>query len=527
MNDPGPLSGNESRGPFPVSSDAPAHVALWLTAITIIAAGFRFAGLGSKSLWLDEAYSQWLARSSFSSVWHDLSSPQVNDSVFALYMSLYYTFLHFWVRLADSEIWLRLPSALCGLATVPLLYALGSRLFTKRVGLAAAFLLAVQPVHVAYSQEARSYSLCVFLSVAAFYFFIRALHEGARKWWLLYVMTSVLAIYSHLFAVFLLPAQWLSLFFLDRKKEHLKSAILSATSILVLIAPIFTLAIVKDFGKFPWADEPGIRDLFHAVQILTGAGLKSPIYVFVLATAGVSFYRTWRNAGESALRWRHALLWGWLLLPVASVVLASLWKPPLFPRYLIISLPASTLLAAVGLSRFGSNAKFTAATVVLGALFVPAIFTYYAKPKEDWRGATAYLLARARSDDGIVFYREWGQQPFDYYRERMGSASVGPSILNPFRVSSDEAAVAHRMPTLWLVLYGLHPGDTVETAQLAKDVTSLENGHVLVDRQNFREIEILCYRSKAAPLKAPPSVAQSTLVFQKAATAHLRTRPTL
>jgi|SRR5579859_7443669 len=530
LNDTWPLPGNEIRGAFPVSPDSPAHVTSWLTIITIIAAAFRFAALGSKSLWLDEVFSLDIARSNFSSVWHDLSSPQVNDSVFALYMSLYYTLLHFWVRLGASEIWLRLPSALCGLATVPLLYALGSRLFTKRAGLAAAFLLAVQPVHVAYSQEARSYSLCVFLSVTAFYFFIRAVQEGAGKWWLLYVISTVLAIYSHLFAVFLLPAQWLSLLFLNRKKAQLKPAILSTTAILLLIFPVFSLAIVKDFGKFPWAVKPGMRELFHAVQTLTGAGLKLPVYLLVLGMAGISFRQAWRNAGESPLRWRHALLWGWFLLPVASIVLASLWKPPLFPRYLIVSLPASTLLAAVGLCRLRSNMKFTAATVALGALFIPAIFTYYATPKEDWRGATAYLLTHARPEDGIVFYREWGQQPFDYYHERMGSASVGPSILNPFRVLSDEAAAAHRMPTIWLVLYGLHPRDRIETALLEKAKTSLENGHVLVGQQPFHEIEILCYSSKTAQLNEPSPgspATQSTLVFQRRAAAHLRARHTL
>src|SRR5260370_16340344 len=146
------------------------------------------------------------------------------------------------------------------MATVPLLYALGSRLFSKKAGLGGAFLLGVQTVHMGYSQEARRYALCVFFSVAAFYFFIRAVQEGAGKWWLLYVMSAVLAIYSHLFAVFLLPAQWLSLAFLDRKKTQLKPAILSATAILLLIAPVFSLTIVKNLPKIPWGAKPSMWD---------------------------------------------------------------------------------------------------------------------------------------------------------------------------------------------------------------------------------------------------------------------------
>lgn len=503
-NNTWPPPGNEIRATSPVSPDSPARVIPWLALITVIAAGFRFAELGSKSLWLDEVYSLWLARSSFSSVWHDVLSSQVNTSVYVVYMSLYYTLLHFWVRLGVSEVWLRLPSALCGIATVPLLYALGSRLFSRQAGLAAAFLLAVQPVHIAYSQEARSYSLCVFLSVGAFYFFIRGVQEGNRKWWLLYVLSAALAVYSHLFATFLLPVQWLSLLFLDRKKTQLKSAIVSTMAILLLVAPLLSLAIVKDLGKIPWAAKPGMWDLLHAVQTLTGAGLKFPFYLGVLGMAGISFGQTWRGTEESDLRWRHAILWGWFVLPVASIVAISLWKPPLFPRYLVISLPASALLAAVGLCRFRSDAKFTVATAALGALFVPAIFSYYAKPKEDWRGATAYLVAHARAEDGIVFYREYGQQPFDYYRERIGAAP-GPLVFSPFRVSSDEAAAAHRMRAIWLVLYGLHPRDAVEAALLERAQASLESGHELVSRQHFYEIEILCYTSRMArPNKLSP-----------------------
>src|SRR5260370_18249544 len=235
------------------------------------------------------------------------------------------------------------------MATVPLLYALGSRLLSKQAGLAAAFLLAVQPVYIAYSQEARSYARCVFFAVAAFYFFIRCVQEGTGKWWLVYVMSAVLAIYSYLFAVFVVPGQWLSLAFLDRKKTQLKPAILSATVILLLIAPVFSLTIVKNLPKIPWAVKPGMLDLLHALQTLTGAGVKFPIYLLVLGMAGISFGQTWRDAGEPNPRWRHALLWSWFLLPVVSIVLVSLWKPPLFPRYFLITLPSSTLLAAVGL----------------------------------------------------------------------------------------------------------------------------------------------------------------------------------
>lgn len=489
---------NEASLSVRVSCDSHSHVTFWLIIVVILAAAFRFALLGSKSLWLDEASTFWIAGSNFASIRDDLTSPQLNDSVYALYMGLYYALLHFWTRFGQSEFWLRLPSALFGVATVPLLYALGSRLFGKRTGLAAAFLLAVQPVQVAYSQEARSYALCMFLSVAACYFFVRGVQEGLARWWLLYVLSSVLAIYSHLFAVFLLPAQALAFVCADVKKVRVRSAIVSAILIVLLIAPVFRLAMLKDRGRIPWGIIPGPRDVLHALQNLTGAGLKFPVYCAVLGIAAVGFYRAWRDPAQSDQRWRHVLLWGWFLLPVAFVVLVAFWKPPLFPRYFAVSLPASALLAAVALSRLRSATRITAATIALGTLFIPAIFSYYRKPKEDWRGAAAYLLASALPEDGIVFYQVYGQQPYDYYRQRAAHASVVPVVEGPSVLSPGQAADFYRMPTMWLVVYGVHSNDSAEALWLEKTKASLGAGRELVSRQRFPEIEILCYTSETA-----------------------------
>src|SRR5438477_8761338 len=53
----------------------------------------------------------------------------------------------------------RLPSALAGALTIPLVYALGKELFGRTQGLIAALLLALSAVHLNYSQDLRPYSL--------------------------------------------------------------------------------------------------------------------------------------------------------------------------------------------------------------------------------------------------------------------------------------------------------------------------------------------------------------------------------
>ena len=54
---------------------------------------------------------------------------------------------------------LRLPSAVFGVLTIPLVYALGRTIRDHRLGIVAALLFAISPFQVWYSQEARGYSL--------------------------------------------------------------------------------------------------------------------------------------------------------------------------------------------------------------------------------------------------------------------------------------------------------------------------------------------------------------------------------
>ena len=70
---------------------------------------------------------------------------------------------------------MRSLSALFGAATVPLAYCIGAELSSRRAGLITAALVAVNPMLIWYSQEARSYALLVFFCAASLLFFARAL----------------------------------------------------------------------------------------------------------------------------------------------------------------------------------------------------------------------------------------------------------------------------------------------------------------------------------------------------------------
>src|SRR5213078_1747237 len=106
---------------------------------------------------------------------------------------LYYILAWLWTRVFGlDEAGLRSLSALAGTLTIPVAYFIAARLASVRAGIAAAALVAVNPLLWWYSQEARSYALVVLLTVAAtaaFAGFVRD-RRGAWTW----AVASVLAL---------------------------------------------------------------------------------------------------------------------------------------------------------------------------------------------------------------------------------------------------------------------------------------------------------------------------------------------
>jgi len=89
-----------------------------------------------------------------------------------------------------SEVVLRLPSLITGLATILLMVSLGLEMGRPRVGVAAAFLMAVSPWHVHYATDAKAYSMMMFFMALNAIAIIRALREDKLRWWLLFALSQ-------------------------------------------------------------------------------------------------------------------------------------------------------------------------------------------------------------------------------------------------------------------------------------------------------------------------------------------------
>ncbi|MDX6602332.1 MAG: mannosyltransferase [Solirubrobacterales bacterium] len=241
--------------------------ALWVLALlTALGAAMRFASLDVQSFHHDEVITA--ARvipGSFGDMLHAVKASESNPP-------LYYVLAWGWAKAFGAhEVGLRSLSALFGVATVPLAYCIGAELSSRRAGLIAAALVAVSPMLIWYSQEARSYAILVFFCAASLLFFARALRTRSGRDLALWALASALALCSHYFAVFAvaIEALWLLIALRHRWRVVLPAAAAVAATGLALIPLISAQVNPTHIG---WIEESLLSTRFFeaGVSFLVG-----------------------------------------------------------------------------------------------------------------------------------------------------------------------------------------------------------------------------------------------------------------
>jgi mannosyltransferase len=406
---------------------------LLLFALTIIgAAVLRFHLLTRKSFWFDEGISVEMARLDWANLLHLLWRFDIN-------MALYYLLLKFWLKMGMSEFFVRSLSVLFGLAAVPVVYALGARLFRPRTGLIAALLLGVNAFHVRYSQDARGYTLLVFLSAFCSWLFVRCVEDPRPRNWGLYSAASVLLVYVHLYGALVVVAHGLSLAALPRQHRDSRGWFRSFRFFAYGVSPIAIFVWRAGTHGTDWLPRPNAAAVSHFFRSLAGNSGYSLVALYVFAWILAIWARArWRSKAEEPCgtsAWRYDFLLIWLAFPIAAVLGASQFKSLFLPRYLIPCLPASVLLAAAGISHLRPRGLRFAMLLVMGALSVNGVFAYYERDfdlgRDDWRMASQYVLANAEPGDGVFFYTAPGRMTFEYYRSLAGRGIRDPEVLYP------------------------------------------------------------------------------------------------
>src|ERR1700749_4554319 len=181
--------------------------AFWIvTALTVLAAVLRFATLGVQSYHHDEVVTaSRVLRAGFGHAMHQVWAGGSTPPGF-------YALAWVWTQLVGTgEFGLRSISAAAGVASVPVAYLIGVELRGRRAGLWAAALVAVNPMMLWYSQEARAYALVALFGALSVLYWLRAERGGPRGGFVWWGGWSGLAIATPFFVAFPILAEVLML----------------------------------------------------------------------------------------------------------------------------------------------------------------------------------------------------------------------------------------------------------------------------------------------------------------------------
>lgn len=418
----------------------------WLVTLAapmlVIWIGFalRVAWLDRQSLWSDEYIT--LVR----------SGATLGDLLAAMpveHTPLYFVLLHLWFALAgSSDFALRFPSAVWGTLSVALVYALGGRVFDRRVGIVGALLFAVSPFQVWYAQDARMYTQLAALGLAALLALDVALarldRPGStltRAWpWLAYTILGALALYTHYYAVIALAiaAAYATGRLLTRRANRAQGwlAFLAAE---VGIALLFAPWLPRAMGllNFPGWREPVTTTPWQLAGIYTfGETVPPPaapwlnLLAVTLLAIGLASLVLDSSQSPIANLQSPAFLLSAAAIAIPLLVVAALLlrKPDFHPRYFIAATPILSLVIGQGIVALGRRSPLLgwgtlAVVLALGAYSLSLWYTDTAYAKAYYKDYMLGILAQAGDNDALLL-----QGPSQFLARRYGSDSLARTV---------------------------------------------------------------------------------------------------
>lgn len=454
-----------------------------------LALALRVPLLG-RSVWFDEACMS----SQRIGTWEQLLATLYVD----IHPPLWIAFMHFWGRcFGDSELALRAPALLSGLATIPLVHWVGRRLLGETAARWGTLLLVLSPVHIWYSVEGRLYApmvLCAVLSVGLLHRLCDAQAPYRRGLLVLHVLNLLVMCFLHYYLAVFAVALAVAAPLLARGFRPPVPAIVAWHGIALVLLGLFVSAKAA-MGHFEMSQDYLVGlDLHRLVLFLvdwcwTGHTLSPAATTLANTTAsvqqllGAALIGLGLVASLASTRARTGA-WlapvGLLLIPCFLLLTAALGYDKTFlERSAIPCLPFVFLLAGAGLSSVAGLVGKVLRGATLGLCGI-ALVSFYAlhashwtvyKPNSDWRSATKWLGDEIAAGGGgrVVFTTTPNPRSLSYYDPRIQDVK---NLASPIDADQLGAKVRARLGH-WLAA----------TAQATFAAFSLHNQNLLAAAQ--------------------------------------------
>ncbi|HTZ78015.1 MAG TPA: hypothetical protein VMC10_08910 [Stellaceae bacterium] len=402
-----------------------ARRSLLPVTLGVLALALRLHGLADKPYWLDEITT--VHRSGLPL--GELAAEALRNRHSPTYFLLMHALLP-----AGSGVWLfRLPSAVLGALCAPLACLIGRVAAGERAATIAGLLLALSPVQVQFSQEARSYTLVTCLILVALWGLARLAADpagaarpilrdrSARGAWLAYVLGTAAALDVLSVAIPWLLAANLAAIAIARRCDEARAgfwrnwALAQAVILAAWLPLLLALSLIDGnavLSGVDWAPPESLTAVWSVIAAAYLQRIASFITPGLLPAAvpGLEFaILALLIAGIWRLRHRRPMVLvlasAGLALP-ATLLLVSAVKPALVLRYFIWSAAPLFVLAGAGLDGL-SRRRFAAAAAVLGILGFLNLAPYYgAETKPRWDLAAAAISGDAQPGD-VVLLDDW------------------------------------------------------------------------------------------------------------------------
>jgi mannosyltransferase len=474
-----------------------------LLFILALATFLRFYLLDGQSFWNDEGNSARIAERSLQLITEGAAGD--------IHPPLYYYLLHVWRGIfGSSEFALRSLSAVLGVLLVGLTFFIGRKAFGVGVGLLAAFIAAINPFQIYYSQEARMYLLLAVIGAAATFFLLRLLEgwsirdrgSGRRRLSLIIdhcslIILYALGLYTHYAFPFVLVTHFLIVLIwtlATRTRWHYFIIWIGlAAAAGVLFLPWLPTAL-RQITTWPSSrmTADGGQMLLDTLRLYV-AGPTLPTAAVTVAILVCGFFiliGLWNPIGfdERRAEAHEVLLYSvrlgsivlWWLVPIALIFFFGLFKES-YLKFFIVGSAAFCLLLARGISNawgMGRGAltmprelagqpvaswAWTLVVVVLCAVIaVPtfnALRNYYFEPayaRDNYRGVARRILQQQRPDDAVILDSANQWEVFTYYYPD------GPNVyplpkqrpLDQAAIEAELTEIAARHPRLFVLYWG-------------------------------------------------------------------------
>ncbi len=405
---------------------------LTIVAITIFT---RLFHLTFQSLWFDELYSMCIADPANST--GVLLSKLETD----YHPPLFYLILHGLFQIFPfNDFTARFFVALLGILGVWLIYYLGKEIKNKQTGLMSAFLLSIFYYHIKHSQEVRMYILLFVFVIITSILFLKNIKKANIYYFILYAIFSVLSIYTHYYAFFILLAQGLCLLQLviTQKTDIVvfKKFVYTFLAIFLLYIP-WIPNIISTGQRHHFMDLPNIGYFFEYLYNFTGKEpLTTLFYVFGLGLFMSNFFG--KKDKITHLQNPGFLLINYSLISVILITfIVSIFKPIINQQSMIAVMPFIVVAVAVGYQKY----KFKTIFLLFTALFISNVINfsfinnYYSKnSKENFKQISKMVEMSVPENSNVLAVSQIADF-YNYYFRQMNS---NIQVINPNAYSPNE-----------------------------------------------------------------------------------------